>query len=353
MGVEGRLFLAGVSHHATSLEVRERFVLQEGMEDALCRVLCEEAGVRELLVLNTCNRVELYGLLAEGDSGAGVIEAFCRVQGVERALYERHAVWLAGREVVAHAFKVACGLDSQLVGETEILGQLKQAYAAARQRGQVSVVLNQVFQKSFQTAKWIRTHTAIGRGQTSVGNVAADLAGRIFGELAAARILMVGAGEVGELVVKSLRARGARSLTVMSRRADRAQAMAETYEGVAVPLARLEATLPEFDIVVCATGAPKAVLTLEMVHRAMSGRTGRPLFLMDLAVPRDVEGACGEVSSVYLYNLDDLSAIANQNLEARRAEIGRCCREVEERAARLWERLSAGVSDDAAASPRD
>ena len=243
-------------------------------------------------------------------------------------------------EAAIHLFEVAAGIDSQIIGETEILGQVKNAYSIATRKGAAGPVLNRLVQKSFQAAKWIRTHTAIGEGQINVATVSVDLAIKIFGRLDQRRILVVGTGEIGEKTAKALQSPGATDLTVTSRRLETAETLAGRVGGRAVPLDVLDTGLAEFDIVISSTSAPTALLTRDKVDRSMGKRIHRPLFLVDLAVPRDIEAACGELNNVYLYNVDDLAAIAAENLSQRQAEVGRCRPILAERAERAWSSIA-------------
>jgi glutamyl-tRNA reductase len=235
-----------------------------------------------------------------------------------------------------------------MLGETEIFGQVKAAYAAAQARGAAGPLLHRIFQKAFQSAKHVRTHTAISAGQVSVANVAVDLARNIFGDLAHARILVLGAGEIGEKTARAFQSRGAGALTVASRRGERAMALAGELGASALPFEQREARLAEFDVVVCSTSAPHAVLSLAAAAAAMRRRPTRPLFFIDLAVPRDVDPAVAELDNVFRYDLDDLARIAEQNRSARATEIARCRELLAGRADALWrkvEPLLAGAPD--------
>jgi glutamyl-tRNA reductase len=227
-----------------------------------------------------------------------------------------------------------------MLGETEIFGQVKEAYAGAQQRGSTGPVLNRIFQKVFQAAKHVRTHTAITEGQVSVANVAVELAQNIFGDLKHARVLLLGAGEIGEKTARAFQSRGAASLTVASRRLERAMELATALGASAMPFEQRDDRLMEFDVVVCATAAPEPVLSLSAVRAAMHQRPARPLFCIDLALPRDVDPAVADLENAFLYNLDDLAKIAEQNRAARVAEIEKCRAIVEEKAGALWRHVA-------------
>jgi glutamyl-tRNA reductase len=351
------LFVLGASHHTAPLAVREKLSLAETAAADLHGDLRAIPGLREFAILNTCNRVEFYGVADEPGVAARVQAAFCRRQQFDEAAFARHRVSLHGPQTVRHLLEVAAGLDSQLVGETEIFGQVKEAYAAAQARGSTGPVLNRVFQKAFQAAKHVRTHTAISTGQVSVANVAVELARDIFGDLAPARVLLVGAGEIGEKTARAFQSRGAGSFSVASRRLERAMELADGLGAFALPFWLVPVKLGDFDIVVCATSAPGAVVPAGAVQAAMRRRAARPQLFIDLALPRDVDTAVGELPNVYLYNLDDLAKIASENRAAREAELSRGRALLDERATRLWQdigpRLAPGTPAPAGeAAPR-
>ncbi len=330
------LFILGASHHTTPLEVREKLSLSEEAALRLHRELGTIPGLREYAILNTCNRVEFYGVADGGTAVDRVQATFCAHQRFAEEEFIRHRVSLRGPEAVRHLLEVAAGLDSQLVGETEIFGQVKEAYAVAQARGSTGPVLNRMFQKAFQAAKHVRTHTAITEGQVSVANVAVELARSIFGNLAPTRVLLLGAGEIGEKTARAFQSRGAGTLSVTSRRLDRAMQLANDFGAFALPFWLVPVKLGDFDIIVCATAAPTTVVHADTVGMAMRRRAARPQLFIDLALPRDVDTAVADIENVYLYNLDDLAKIAGENRAAREAEIGRGRQLLNERADRVW-----------------
>lgn len=330
------LFVLGANHHTAPLAVREKLSLSAVAADTLQQELAAIPGLREFAILNTCNRIEFYGVAEEAGTLARVQAAFCQRQNFTEEEFARHRISLDGPATVRHLLEVAAGLDSQLVGETEILGQVKVAYATAQARGSTGPVLNRVFQKAFQAAKHVRTHTAISEGQVSIANVAVELAHNIFGDLAPTRVLLLGAGEIGEKTAKAFLSRGAGSLSVTSRRLDRAMELADTFGAFALPFWLVPVKLGEFDIVVCATAAPGAVVAAAAVSTAMRRRAARSQLYIDLALPRDVDSAVAALENVYLYNLDDLAKIADENRAAREAELNRGRALLSERATGLW-----------------
>ena len=340
----GELFVIGATHHRAPLAVREKLALTTEGAAALEAEFAGIAGLKEFAVLNTCNRVEFYGVAASPDAVERVAAAFCARQQFPAAEFEKVRLHLRDREAVQHLVEVSAGLDSQMLGETEIFGQVKEAYAAAQARGLTGPVLNRVFQKGFQAAKHVRTHTAITEGQVSVANVAVDLALNIFGSLAQTRILLLGAGEIGEKTTRAFQSRGASALTVASRRLERAMELATNLGALALPFWLVPVKLPEFDIVVCATAAPDVVVSLAVAQAAMHRRPARPLFFIDQALPRDVDAAVAEIDNVFLYNLDDLAKIAEENRAAREAEIAKCRAIAGEKADALWRAVAAQVA---------
>ncbi len=337
------LFVIGATHHRTPLAVREKLALSAENAAALETELGTIAGLQEFAMLSTCNRIEFYGVATTPDAVARVSAAFCTRQQFAPAEFEKIRIDLRGRDAVQHLVEVSAGLDSQIVGENEIFGQVKDAYAGAQARGLTGPILNRVFQKGFQAAKHVRTHTAITEGQVSVANVAVELALNIFGGLKATRILLLGAGEIGEKTAKAFQSRGAAALTVASRKFERAMELAATLGASAMPFEQREARLSEFDVVVCATSAPDLVVSLEATRAAMHKRPARPLFFIDQALPRDIDPAVAEIDNVFLYNLDDLARIADANRAAREAELAKCRVIVTEKADALWRQVAPQV----------
>lgn len=348
---EDALFVLGATHRTTPLAVREKLTVSPEASAALHDRLATLPGVREFAMLSTCNRVEFYGVAADRDAAERVQATFCSHQQFDPAEFDRVRLALRGRETVRHLLEVAAGLDSQMLGETEIFGQVKEAYANAQTRGSTGPVLNRVFQKAFQAAKHIRTHTAITEGQVSVANVAVELALKIFGGLAEARLLLLGAGEIGEKTARAFQSRGAAALTVASRRFERAMELATALGASAMPFEQREGRLAEFDIVVCATSAPDCVVALEAAAAAMRRRPAQPLFFIDLALPRDVDPEIENLQNVFLYNLDDLAKIAEENRAAREAQIAKCRTLIEEKTAALWRQVAPQLAELAQARP--
>ena len=318
------LFVIGLNHRSAPVELRERLAFaKSSLGEATARLL-ETARLHEAAILSTCNRVEIYGVAGATADGAGETRRFLHehhrlTDSVDTYLYEHR-----DNECIQHLLEVACGLDSMVLGETEILGQVKDAYQAAQQAGATGVVLNRLFQKVFSAAKHIRSTTAITRGSTSVGTVAVDLAEKIFGKLAKCTVMVIGTGEMSEATARALRSRGAGAILVCSRTHERAETLAGQLQGRAISYEQWPDEFPLVDIVISSTAAPHPIVTREKLMPLMKARGRRPLFLIDIAVPRDVERACEELESVYLYDIDDLQQIARENMAAREREIVAC-----------------------------
>jgi glutamyl-tRNA reductase len=318
------LIVVGLNHRSAPVEVRERLAFAKGKLSEATQLLLSAAALHEAAILSTCNRVEIYALAGSPAEAAAAVRRFLHEHhklsdSVDAYLYEHR-----DDDCVQHLHEVACGLDSMVLGETEILGQVKDAYHAAQQAGTTGVVLNRLFQKVFSAAKHIRSTTAITRGSTSVGAVAVDLAGKIFGKLATCTVMVIGTGDMSEATARALRSRGAGSILVCSRTHERAAALAQQLDGRAISYDEWPGEFPTVDIVISSTAAPHPIVTTEKLIPLMKTRRQRPLFLIDIAVPRDVERACGELENVYLYDIDDLQQIARENVAAREREVAAC-----------------------------
>lgn len=320
------IFCIGINHRTAGVSLRERFAVGEESLSSLLTVLRREAALAETVVVSTCNRVEIYGLSENAESSARACEDLLqRSAGVETEFYRHERA-----EGARHLFRVVCGLDSMVVGETEILGQVKDAYAAALQNGATGAALNRLFQQAFRVAKQVRTETGITRGSVSVGSVAVELAGKIFGDLAKCRVLLLGAGKAGARVARSLQSRGVNRLVLSNRTFDRAAELARDLGGMALHFDRWKSALSDVDIVISSTAARGRLLEAGELAPVSAVRGDRPLFLLDLAVPRDFDPALNELEGVFLHDMDSLQAMAQRGMEARGLEIGRCESLIEE-----------------------
>ncbi|MGE9291041.1 MAG: glutamyl-tRNA reductase [Puniceicoccales bacterium] len=336
MSLPRRLLVLGVSHHRTPLDIRELFSLNNEDVRALAERLLATEGIDEVVLLNTCNRVEAYLAGESEPDPEKVLQAMAEVTGQPLDLLRDLHYSAGNSDMLVHLFSVASGLDSQMIGETEILGQVKESLVRARNEKWVGKRMGPLFERSFQAAKWARTHTGIGQGQVTIGNVVVDLVSRVFGDLVRPRILLVGSGEVAEKTAQSLASRGARDITVTGRSFDRAEALARTFNGAVLPFETFRENLHLYDIIICSTASPEPLLTQETVREISGRRRYSPLLLVDVAVPRDVEASVGSLNQVFLYNMDDLADIANENLRLREQEVESCLAELKRRAWRTW-----------------
>ena len=316
--------VTGLNHRTAPVGVREALAFPAARLPEALAALRGGEGVDEAVILSTCNRVEVYTCSAEALPAGLVTRFLASFHGAWPETFEAHLFRHEGRDAVAHLFRVACGLDSIVVGEAQVTGQVRAAYEAAAGAGTAGRVLHHLFQQALAVAKRVRSTTEIGAGRASVGSVAVELAQRIFETLADRTVLVVGAGEMGASVVQGLRAAGANTTLVANRTYERAVELAATWGGKAVPFDALAEHLASADIVISSTDAPHYVLTRARVEQAMARRRGRPLFLVDIAVPRDIEPSVADLGGCYLYNIDDLQAVVAETLAQRQQEMGRC-----------------------------
>ena len=332
-----KLFVAGLSYKTAPVEVREKLAVHPSLLPCnACRVKLG-AGLEEVVLLSTCNRVEVYGTASKVNGN--VHRLFSNLAASELD-FTPYLYVKEGAAAAEHLFSVASGLDSMVIGETEITGQVKNAYAAAQNAKLTGRVTNRLFQTALQTAKEIRTETNIGRGAVSVGSVAVELAERIFDkDLAEKTVMIIGAGKMGEACVRHLAKKGARSVLVSNRSFERAQGLAAEFGGRAVRFDDCFAAMVEADIVVSSTGCPQTILRRADLAPIMPARRNRPLFLVDIAVPRDIDPDVQQLDNVYLYNIDHLEAIMRENVKLREQELGRCQTMIAERAAAVMARF--------------
>ena len=317
------LLLLGISHKTAPVEVRERLDFQaRGVENAL-RALGRRTALLESVVLSTCNRAEVYAAVEDLDGARlDVTQFLTDFHGVAPQALLPHVYEHVDFEAARHLFRVAAGLDSLVVGEPQILGQVKEAHGAATTAQVAGPVLNRLFHASFAVGKRVRTETGLGAGAVSVSFAAVSLARKIFGDLKGRTVLVVGAGEMGKLTARHLKSQGVHQVTIISRSMAHAARTAEAIGGAsAAPWEEMDAALGASDIVITATGAASPILTKAHVETVMRPRRHRPLFIIDIAVPRDVEAAAGEIEQVFLYNVDDLQATVRENLARRSSEV--------------------------------
>jgi glutamyl-tRNA reductase len=309
------LVVVGINHRTAPVEVRERVVFEPGRVPDALRELASLPDVGEAVIVSTCNRTELY-CVAEGGDGA-LADWLQRYHQLGSSIH--HCLYRLDEErAVAHAFAVASGLDSMVLGEPQILGQLKDAYRTAQEAGTTGPLLNRLFQAAFSVAKRVRTETKIGANAVSVASAAVAMAKTVFASFDNRTALMVGAGETIALAARHLHADGLRRMIVANRSVDRARELAAEFQGFAIGLDEIPAHLREADIVVASTASPNPIITREMAAQALRARKRRPMFMVDIAVPRDIEPEVAELEDVYLFTVDDLQSVVNENMEGRR-----------------------------------
>ncbi|HET7696512.1 MAG TPA: glutamyl-tRNA reductase [Vicinamibacterales bacterium] len=318
-----RLFAVGISHRTAPVELRECLDFSRRGLDAALEALGARKLAREAVVLSTCNRAEIYATASSDAAAESCGRFIADYHGVPWDAVAPHVVMYRGSEAADHLFRVAAGLDSLVVGEPQILGQVKSAYAAAAGLKTTGALTNRLFTSAFTVGKRVRSETRLGEGAVSVSYAAIALAKKIFGELKGLSVLVLGAGEMAKLTGVHLQAQRVKQLTVASRTLESAESLARQLGGRAVAWDRVTDALSAADIVVTATGATEAVLTRTRVEEAMRPRRGRPLFIIDIAVPRDVEPAVAKLDQVFLYDIDDLRTIVQENLSRRATEIER------------------------------
>lgn len=331
-----QLLLVGVSHRTAPVELRERLDFSaRGVTSALA-ALAAAASNLEVTILSTCNRVEVYVGCRDIDPARRQVELFISTfHGIPIAELAPHLYVKSGADAARHLFRVAAGLDSLVVGEPQVLGQVKDAYSLAAELRCTGPLLNKLFPFAFAAGKRVRSETALSEGAVSVSYAAVALARKIFGDLKERTVLVLGAGEMGKLTAVHMRSQGIQRLIIMSRTAAHAATLAATIQGMTMPWEKLGAALRDSDIVISATGASAHILSRSQIQETMKARRQRPLFIIDIAVPRDVEPATGDLEQVFLYNIDDLQAVVQENLSRRAAETSQAEVIVSEEVARF------------------
>jgi glutamyl-tRNA reductase len=313
--------LVGLSHHTADVGFRERVAFRtDGVQDAV-RELAACSGVREAMIVSTCNRVELLCHTEDATTGACIVETFLsQTSRLSREDLGQKLYHHLGKQAIRHVFRVASSLDSMIVGEPQILGQLKQYYQAALDAQTVGIYLNTLLQAAFRVAKRVRSETSIGAFSVSVSSAAVELAGKVLGDLHEKSILIVGAGKMSEVAVRHLAAAGARHVRVTNRSLEAARELAAQFRGEAVPFEKMAATIGHSDIVIVSTGAPHFLIDRALVSRIMSERKRAPIVFIDISVPRNVDPSVAELDDVFCYDIDDLGAVVAANLQERRRE---------------------------------
>ena len=329
--------IIGVNHLTAPVEVRERLAIPESRLADSLRRLVQHPGVNEGLILSTCNRVEI---LAQSPNGTADLRGFLRqLFTVPASEFESHLYEFREREAIRHLFRVAASLDSMVVGEPQILGQVKEAYATARAVGAVHSQLDLLLTRAFAVAKRVRTETAVGSSAVSVASVAVELAEKIFGSLQGKHVYLVGAGKMSELAARHLIAHGAESIFVANRTHDRAAELAARFSGQAILFEQLYETCDRADIVITSTGAPHAIFRKEHGELFLNRRKNRPMFFIDIAVPRDVDPEMNKLDGIFVYDIDDLQQAVSTHVADRRREAERAEEIVNVEVTRFQQRL--------------
>ena len=314
------IVLIGVNHKTAPIELRERIAISREELPEATRALAAIPGVSECMIVSTCNRVEILAAVESPDTD--LIAFVHRHFGLDPAILAPHIYEHRDQEAVRHLFRVAASLDSMVVGEPQILGQVKDAFAVARSSGTISGQLEHLLQSAFAAAKRVRTETAIGSNSVSIASVAVELARKIFGSLNGRTVFLVGAGKMSELAARHLVQQGAGAILVTNRTQERARQLAEPFNGRVIPFDQLYEAATEADIVISSTGAPHPIFRREHGQAFMHRRRNRPMFFIDIAVPRDVDPAMNKVDGVFVYDIDDLQAVAASHMAERSAQAG-------------------------------
>jgi len=310
------LITLGINHKTAPLDLRERLAFTpQSLPEAILS-LKKLAHIKEASILSTCNRTELY-CVTTTDNDRAIIQWFSQFHGLEENQIKDHLYLHAHESTIRHAMEVACGLDSMVLGEPQIAGQMKNAYAVANEHGAIGQLLGKLYQRVFAVSKQVRTDTDIGSSPVSVAFAAVSLAKQIFGDLKQTTVLMVGAGETIELAARHLHSQGVEKIIIANRSVERAQKLADEFNGTAISLQRISDHLHKSDIVIASTASPLPIIGKGTVERALKQRRHEPIFMVDLAVPRDIEPEVNELDDVYLYSVDDLQSVITENMETR------------------------------------
>ena len=315
------LIVIGVNHQTAPVEVREQFTISEARLPEAVKTLAAQPGIEEAMIVSTCNRVELIARTKDAD--ANLDGCLKKMYGVDAQSYRKYLYEYRERDAIRHVFRVASSLDSMVVGEPQILGQVKEAYATARAVGALNSQLDALYSRAFAVAKRVRTETAIATSAVSIASVAVELAQKIFGNLEGKSVYLVGAGKMCELAARHLLAHGARKLYVGNRTYERAAALAKKFNGEPISFDHLYETVDRADIVISSTGAPHTLFGKEHGERFLARRKNRPMFFIDIAVPRDVDPEMNKLDGIFVYDIDDLQQVVASHISDRRAEADR------------------------------
>ena len=337
-----KLLVTGLNHRTAPVEVREKIAFNEQALGSALEQLRHEPGFLEGMILSTCNRVEVAIAADENVDTQRSMEVFlARAREVAPEWISPYLYHHTGADAIRHLFRVASSLDSMVVGEPQILGQMKAAYAAAKEHGSVNGFLDMVVSRAFNVAKRVRSETEIGQSAVSVSYAAVELAREIFGSLNGRKALLIGAGKMSELSARHLRRSGVGEILVTNRTRSRAEEMAEVFGGRIIDYDKFLTALPEVDIVIASSGAPHYILVKDQMKRVIGSRRNRPMFLIDIAVPRNIDPAINELDNVFLYDIDDMQKVVERNLEGRRKVAEQAEEIIAEEVERMMSRLKA------------
>lgn len=312
----------GLNHKTSPVALREKFSFSESEIGSALLALKGYSDIKENIILSTCNRVEIYALVRDADVGIKCIEEFLsKNKGIGIDGFRPHIYILKGEDAVSHLFRVISSLDSMVVGEPQILGQVRDAFDCALNEGTNGIVFNALFKKATEVGKRVRSETNIARNAVSVGFAGVELAKKIFGDISGKTVLVIGAGEMAELTLKHLVGNGVSNVVVANRTFERAEELAKSFGAKAVPFEESFREMIDVDIVISSTGAPHCIITKDFVSKLIRQRRYKPIFFIDIAVPRDVEEEVNTIDNVYLYNVDDLKVVVESNLKERAKEI--------------------------------
>lgn len=330
--------ITGLNHRSAPVEVRERLAFDEGSIPEALKILRQRPGVMEGMILSTCNRVEIAVSSEDRDDHA-IAEFLAETRHVERDWVRPYLYTFEDRDAIQHLFRVAASLDSMVVGEPQILGQLKNAYAIAKQEGAVNGFMDTLLTRAFNVAKRVRSETEIGASAVSVSYAAVEMAREIFGTLKDKKVLIVGAGKMSEAAARHLKRNGATKIFVTNRTHERAVEMAQLFDAKIVEYTKFLSFLPEVDIVLTSSGAPHYILTTMEMARVIGARKNKPVFVIDIAVPRNVEPSVNELDNVFVYDIDDLQRVVENNVQARHHEAEEAEQIIAEEVERMLSRL--------------
>ncbi|MBU8850558.1 glutamyl-tRNA reductase [Priestia megaterium] len=312
------IIAVGLNFRTAPVEIREKLSFNEQELASAMKTLSGQKSILENIIVSTCNRTEIYAVVDQLHTGRYYVKAFLAEWfGIDKEEFSPYLTIYENDGAIEHLYRVACGLDSMVIGETQILGQVRSSFLLAQEEETIGTVFNQLFKQAVTLAKKAHHETEIGANAVSVSYAAVELAKKIFGDLSSKHVLILGAGKMGQLAVQNLYGSGAKKVTVVNRTFEKAQELANRFSGEAKPFADLQQALSEADILISSTGANDYVVTKQMMSEAERTRKGRPLFMVDIAVPRDLDPALDELETVFLYDIDDLNGIVESNLQER------------------------------------